>query len=446
MSIVLQFSCLICASPRLRAQMGPRTGWECAYYGQRYPVHVSRSNWPRVRVALAVVACLAWVRSAEAQHWPDAPVSLAGGHVLVAGDVSATFGSEDPGWFTYTDYQTSAIRRARAGVTVEARASDRLAFLTELRAETGAGASAYAWYVRLSPFASGLVDIQAGRIPPVFGTYARRNYPQDNPLIGDPLGYQYLTTARPDAVPATADELLRMRARGWRVRYSVGDPAPEPGVPVIAAGRWDTGVQVRVGSRVLEAAAAWTAGTLSYPLVRDNNRGGQFAGRVVWRPVPAFSIGASAARGAWVTDAVMGARADMPDGRYDQRAVGLDGEASWGRWLLRGELVSNTWTLPALDVPRIVEPLTAMTGYVEVKVRVSPRLYVAARGDSLRFSDITGSAVTNTWDANVSRVEIGAGYTIRRGLIVKASLMNNRRDGGLVQTSPLAAVQVLFWF
>jgi hypothetical protein len=409
-------------------------------------VHLPRTSPPQVYRALAVVACLASSAPVLAQHWPVTPVSFADGKVLLAGDASATFGSEDPGWFTYTDYQTSGIRRARAGVTVEVRASRRLAFLTEFRAETGAGASAYAWYVRLSPFANGLVDIQAGRIPPVFGTYARRSYPQDNPLIGDPLGYQYLTSARSDAVPANADELLKMRGRGWRVRYSVGEPDPEPGVPVIAAGRWDTGVEVRAGTRIFEASAAWTVGTLSYPLVRDDNRGGQFAGRVVWRPVPAFSIGASAARGAWVADAVLDSRAGIPAGRYDQRAFGLDSEASWGRWLIRGELIANTWVLPPLDSPRIADPLKATTGYLEVKVRLLPRLYVAGRGDSLRFSKIAGSTVTNTWDANVSRIEFGAGYTVRRGLVLKASVMNNRRDGGLVHQSLLGAVQALFWF
>lgn len=401
---------------------------------------------PLVRGAFAILACMACARQAGAQHWPDEPVSLAGGRVLLAGDLSATFGSEDPGWFTYTDYQNSALRRARAGITVEARASRRLAFLTEVRAETGAGVSAYAWYVRVSPFTSGRVAVQAGRIPPVFGTYARRNYPQDNPLIADPLGYQYLTSARPDAVPASADELLRMRGSGWRVKYSVGSASVETGVPVIAAGRWDTGVQVRVGTRALEAAAAWTVGTLSYPLVRDDNRGGQFAGRMVWRPVPAVSLGASAARGSWLAGAVLDARAEMPAGRYEQRAVGIDGETSWGRWLVRGEVVANTWTLPALDAPQIAGPLKATAGYLEMKVRLSPRLYIAARGDRLIFSEITGTAFTDTWDANVSRVEIGAGYTIRRGLIVKASFMNNRRDGGLVRTSQLAAVQALFWF
>jgi hypothetical protein len=399
-----------------------------------------------VHGALAVASCLAAVCPAGAQIWPDAPVSFGNGHLRLAGDGSATFGSEDPGWFTYTDYETSALRRARAGLTVEVRASQHLAFLTEIRAETGAGLSAYAWFARFSPFASRRLDVQAGRIPPVFGTYARRSYPQDNPLIGDPLGYQYLTSARPDSVPASADELLRMRGRGWRVKYSVGDSAAESGVPVIAAGRWDTGVQVRAGTQRLEAAAAWTVGTLSNPLVRDDNSGGQFAGRVVWRPAPAFSVGASAARGSWVADAVLDARASLPAGHLDQRALGLDSEASWGRWLIRGELVSNRWTLPALDAPRIADPLKAITGYLELKVRLIPRLYVAARGDSLRFSNITGTETTNTWDADVSRMEVGAGYTIRRGLIVKVSLMNNRRDGGTVKTGRLAAVQALFWF
>jgi hypothetical protein len=403
---------------------------------------------PRLTVvAVAVVlGSLGLGGIAQAQHWPDAPVTFAGGRVLLAGDASATFGSEDPGWFTYTDYGTTSLRRARAGVTIEARPSRRLSFLAEIRAETRAGVVPYAWYVRVSPFEKGVLDIQAGRIPPVFGTYARRNYPQDNPLIGDPLGYQYLTSARPDAVPANADQLLKMRGRGWLVTYPVGSPVAEPGVPLVVAGRWDTGVQIRVGNPRLEGAAAYTVGTLSYPLVRDDNHGKQLAGRIVWRPVPAFFIGASAAQGAFISHDVLTARSDIPDGRYDQRAFGLDGEASRGRWLLRGELVANSWKLPPLDQPLIADPLSSLTAYLEAKIRMGPRLYVAARGDQLRFSKIQGTAGAQTWDANVSRVEFGLGYTIRRGLLVKASMMNNWRDGGKVRQSRLAAIQALFWF
>ena len=167
----------------------------------------------------------------------------------------------------------------------------RIAFLAEVRAETGVGVTPYAWYVRVSPFDRGLLDIQAGRIPPVFGTFARRSYPQDNPLIGSPQTYQYLTSVRPDAIPATADDLLEMKGRGWLVSYPIGAAEPHNGVATIAAERWDTGVQVRVGRPAFEATVAWTVGSLSSPRVKDDNHGRQVSGRLSWRPAPAFSVG-----------------------------------------------------------------------------------------------------------------------------------------------------------
>ena len=36
-----------------------------------------------------------------------------------------------------------------------------------------------------------------------------------------PLGYQYLTSLRYDALPASADELLNMRGRGWLSSFSI---------------------------------------------------------------------------------------------------------------------------------------------------------------------------------------------------------------------------------
>ena len=403
---------------------------------------------PRLRGPAAIVAGL-WLgcaSAASAQHWPTEPVAFAGGRLIIGGDLSATYGSEDPGWFTYTDYETSAIRRVRAGVTVEARASDRVSFLTEIRAETGVGVTPYAWYVRISPLASRLLDIQAGRIPPVFGTFARRAYPQDNPLIGSPQTYQYLTSIRPDAVPATADDLLGMKGRGWLVRYPVGDTTLHNGVATIAAERWDTGVQVRIGPPELEAALAYTAGSLSDPRVRDDNGGRQVAGRAAWHPVPAFAVGVSAARGTFVADTVRAARPDAPPGHDTQQAFGIDAEASWSRWLVRGEYVANSWSLPPLDAPRIVDPLASRAGYVEAKYRLHPRLYAAIRGDLMRFTTIAGSDGVETWEADVTRVEYGVGLTIRRGLLLKASILSNWRDGGRVTTSHLGAVQALFWF
>jgi hypothetical protein len=136
-------------------------------------------------LGIAALAAGLWLSSADAavaQRWPTEPVTFAGGRLLIGGDASATLGSEDPGWFTYTDYETSAIRRLRAGVTIEARATDRVAFLAEIRAETGAGITPSP--VRGLPACEGLLTSRPG-IPRI-GTFARRSYPQDNPPIAAP--------------------------------------------------------------------------------------------------------------------------------------------------------------------------------------------------------------------------------------------------------------------
>ncbi len=399
---------------------------------------------PLVMAALVVVS-LVGVRSASAQSWPTEPVTFLNGRLLFAGDASVTYGSPDPGWFTYTDYGTNGMRRVRAGVTVEARASRRVVFLTELRAESGNRIRPYAWYIRVNPFTSGVVSIQAGRIPPVFGTYGRRSYPQDNPLISDPLMYQYLTTMRADAVPASTDDLARVRGNGWRVQYPIGYAEGYSGLPIISSSRWDTGIQARIGTQTLEGAVAVTAGTLSNPLVRDDNGGRQLAGHLAWRPWPTLTIGASAARGAFLSRSVFALRPDIHNTGSDQQAIGADAEASWNRWLVRGEFVANQWALPSIGTPAITQPLAARTGYIEARVRVRPGLYLAARGDRIWFSSIRASSGDMTWDADVSRLECGLGYTIRRGVLVKSSVLSQWRDGGRIRRETQVAVQLVFW-
>jgi hypothetical protein len=187
-------------------------------------------------------------------------------------------------------------------------------------------------------------------------------------------------------------------------------------------------------------------GSLSQPRIRNDNGGGQLAGRAAWKPGPAFTLGVSAARGVFVADNVREARPDAPPGHDDQRAFGIDAETSWGRWLVRGEYVASTWRLPPLDTPRLTEPLTSRAGYLEARVRLIPRLYAAVRGDLMRFTSIQGTDGVEPWEADVSRLEYGAGFTIRRGLLLKASVLSNWRDGGRVRRSHLGSVQLLFWF
>ena len=384
---------------------------------------------------------------ATAQVLPEAPISLAGGHLVFGAEFSATVAPDDPGFFNYTSYEFSALRNVRIAVSAEVRANDRLQVLGEVRLDQGRVLEAYGLYLRLRPWPARRFDIQAGRIPPTFGLMSRTAYGISNILIGQPLAYQYLMSIRPDALPATNDDLLRMRGRGWLSSFPVGNRAEAPGLPMVNTSRWDTGVQVHGLTRAFEWTGAITAGSLSDPRFRDNNTGRQFTGRLVARPTMALALGVSASRGAWlnrnIDDAITGT--DAGNG-LPQTAFGGDAEFSAGPLLVRGEAIRSMWTLPPIATLRIGEPLVATSMLLEGRYKIAPGFYVAMRGDRMDFSKITGERGPATWDARTWRVETGVGYSITRNIQVKGSWQRNDREGGRVRHDSLFAGQVLYWF
>ena len=384
---------------------------------------------------------------ASAQVLPEHPISIANGHIVLGAEVSATVAPEDPGFFNYTSYEFSALRNLRLAASAEVRANDHVQLLTEVRLDQGRLLEAYGLFVRVRPWPARRFDLQVGRIPPTFGAMTRTAYGSSNILIGQPLAYHYLLSIRPDALPATNDDLLRMRGRGWLSSFPIGNTAPGPGLPMVSTSRWDTGIQAHGVNGKFEWTGSVTAGSLSDPRFRDNNSGRQIAGRVIARPHVAFAFGASASRGAWlnrnIDDAV--ASADAGD-RSRQIAFGGDAEYSAGRLLVRGEAIRSTWAMPAITTLQLTEPLIATSMLVESRVKIVPGLYVAVRGERIDFSWITGVQGPNTWEARTWRIETGAGYSLMRNLQLKASWQRNDRNGGRVRRDSLVAGQVLYWF
>ena len=406
-------------------------------------------TWRRLTALLIVICAPA---AARAQRLPEGPLTVARGTVTVGGEITVTAGSRDDiAFFNYTDYEHNALRMVRLSLSGMWRPATRLAFLTELRSEDAQRVIPYALYVRVRPWSTRAFDIQAGRIPPVFGAFARRSYGADNPLIGYPLAYQYLTSIRPDAVPFTADDLLAMRARGWRANYPVGVTAPGPGVPLVSAYRWDTGVQARATSARVEGAIAVTMGTLSNPRVDDDNRGRQVSGRVAWKPVVGLVLGASASRGQFLTATLENGLAALTTRQvHAQRALGFDAEYSRDSWIVRGEVIDSRWNLPDLSAPRIDAPLWARAAFVETRYRFTPRLFAAARADRLTFSSIRGQRLfagqPTPWDAPVTRVEAGGGIYLQRNLTLRAVVQRNWRDAGRVKNRTFVSGQLSYWF
>jgi hypothetical protein len=395
--------------------------------------------------SLACLLTLSVAVRAGGQTLPAGPLTMADGRVVIGGDVSASTAPTDNGFFNYTDYEHTTLRLFRVTVTGSVAAGRHVTVLGEVRSENADKPRPYALYVRVRPWVARGIDVEAGLVPPVFGAYSREVYAADNLLIGYPLAYQYLTSLRADALPASADDLLRMRGRGWLASYPIGNTSSDRGVPLVSAFRWDTGVQVHAGGERADATIGVTTGSLSEPRVTDNNGGKQIVGRVSFRPATGLVLGASAARGAFVSSGAAQAAGSAGSG-LDQTAWGADAEYSRGYYLVRAEAVFSRWRLPRIRAPYLDGALRAAAVFVEGQYRISPGLYAAARFDHLGFSEITGTSRRDTWDAPVTRVEIGGGYSLQRNLLLKASYQHDSRDGGRVRSMGVGALQLVYWF
>jgi hypothetical protein len=126
--------------------------------------------------------------------------------------------------------------------------------------------------------------------------------------------------------------------------------------------------------------------------------------------------------------------------RSTQAAYGIDAEYARNYWLVRGEVIWNRW-----QVPTLAPNLEAMSAFVEGRYKILPGLFAAGRVDHLAFSQLSSPTSTRTWDAPVTRLETGIGYYLRRNLVAKGAYQHNWRDGGLVRSRGLFAVQLHYW-
>ena len=402
------------------------------------------------RACVLYFVLVSWVvavgGSPVAAQTRNEPYSFARGRVTFGGEVAGMFAPEDDeAFFNYTDYERDALRMARLRLFTEWRVARPLSFVAEVRTENADALEVSALYARWRPIESHELDIQIGRIPPVIGAFARRAYGRDNLVIGLPLAYQYLTSLRPDALPATVDDLLRMRGRGWRPSYPIGSQAVETGVPLVSATRWDTGVEARWRSGWVEVAGAFTRGAPAVPVVQETNGGRQWSGRTAFYLPVGVTVGVSGARGEWIEDEVLTLLPDTRHDESDQSLIGVDFEAGLGHWLVRAESIWSSFQIPILFAPS-ASPLRSWSGFFEGRYRWHPRWQAAGRAEHIAFGRVSGAAGPTTWDAPVTRLEAIIGFRATRTIELRGGWQHNWRDGGRIEERGSPAVQVLFWF
>jgi hypothetical protein len=279
----------------------------------------------------------------------------------------------------------------------------------------------YGAYALWTPIAGRDLHLEAGLIPWPIGIWAPRTYSNVNVLIGMPMLYQLHGTLSFAELPPSADALLGAAGSGeFGVDY--GNGPRDRGVPTVYDRCWDVGMVALGSLRPIEFSLGFVQGAPSWPQsASDGSPGKTLLGRIGVTPAPAVRLGVSGAQGPWLPRTL---ESSLPPGvalrDLEQRVAIADLEVQGGRVEMRGEAYYSDWETP------YVGRLATRGLWAEVKAGLVAGAWVAARGETRRHSELTGSAgARQPWDHDRDRWESGVGYRVTRQSTVKASWQRN---------------------
>ncbi len=260
------------------------------------------------------------------------------------------------------------------------------------------------------------INLMIGKIPNLFGNFAKREFSDVNPLIGQPLMRQYRTSLDWNNLWNNQEQLILKKKRrdyGGHLPIAVLSGA----TPTVYDARWDFGVELFGNISWFEYQWAVTEGSISNP-DGQQNKGKQFLGRVGFNPAPGLKFGFSGASNPYLSGADPQRLLEEGKGKgeYRQLAYGADLEASYRYLIVFSEFVQSRW-----DASVDEGELSNWSWYVDAKYKLHPKIYVAARYDMMNFSKIKNGQTLKKegWDYNLKRYEAGIGYRITADATLK---------------------------
>lgn len=297
-------------------------------------------------------------------------------------------------------------------------------------------------YALVTPWHERDLHLMAGKIPAPIGAWASRTYSNENPLVNSPLMYQHHTSLRWDDTPLSPAALLGAAGQGWE-GADYGGGYGSPGMPVVDDYGWDFGLVALGSVAPFEFSVGATNSAPSWASPgEDVNEGKAVLGRVGVVPTAGLRVGISASYGAYLGNWVRWALpADKTEGDYPQTLFMGDLAYERGRLELRAEGFANAWKTPWCGT------LRNHGGYAEARYGFDNGVWLAARGDAMRFSALTAGTLTRPWDDDVDRFEAGLGYRIARGAVIKGQWQRTRlQELGGPQTFDLFVTQLSLGF
>jgi hypothetical protein len=299
--------------------------------------------------------------------------------------------------------------------------------------------------VRFTPFQSGALSFQFGKFATVVGSWARRHSSWDNPFINAPLVYEELTGVW-DSEPAPNAAVLLF----WSHVRSGTAPSPDEKyvrLPVVWGPSYATGFSVSGTLGHLDyAAEVKNAGLSSRPAVwNDDDRTWDHPavnGRIGFRPSPTWNFGLSLGDSPYLrSDAAATIPSPLGRGDFRQRVVAQDASFAWHHVQIWTEAFEARYTNPRVGNASVVGY------YVEMKYKLTPRWFVAARWNEQRYGQITDLAGARTkWDRDTNRVDLGTGFRITAHAQLKLEYSLQHYNVGPRENEHLLAGQFVLKF
>jgi hypothetical protein len=274
-------------------------------------------------------------------------------------------------------------------------------------------------YALWTPWLDRDLSLEAGKIPWPIGTYAPRTYSDKNAFIGTPLIYQYRTSLQWDVPALSVDEQVAKAGSGQFLNSQ-----EHPYLPVVDERWWDVGAVIVGSQRPLEFALGTVQGSPGWPSPGpDNTPGSTLLGRLGLVPTAGIRVGVSGANGTWMPawyGVILPAGKTLRD--YHETTIMADAEFERGPFELRGEGVRRRWETI------LTGTLQVRGGYAEARWSLPNGAWLAARGEAMRYSDVTTSAaVMRPWDDGIDRYEGVIGYRVTEAVRAKLAFQRTRR-------------------
>ncbi|HEX7036322.1 MAG TPA: hypothetical protein VF210_11135 [Pseudomonadales bacterium] len=275
--------------------------------------------------------------------------------------------------------------------------------------------------------------LEVGRFATAFGGWVGRHQAWDNPLVTAPALYDDMVPITPEAAPADPAAFAARRDNPenkdtwvpvvWGPVYATG--------AAFAAGAGAFDLTLEVKNTALSAAPErWDDGFDTDPT---------FTGRLTWHPRPDWLVGVSLSDGPYLDES---AEPTLPPGTdvddYAQTTWGIDLTYERHHLQLWAELAGSRFEVPGVGDAEL------LGGFLELRYKPAPRLWLAGRINHTRFDDVHG--LERPWDRHLSRLDLAVGYRHSAHLQAKLEYSVGEQAGRDSNGDYRLAGQLVLWF